>query len=274
MASINDIIPALGDPTYGSSIQGSCFHHTSCINGKTTFTNISNDANGNAVAGGGFILSTLNSTLESPTQLMEVRANGDVVLNNHTTNTTCGINSTTVNLSNDQNSSTLTASQLALSSGNPSLPGSIVMTDTTTTYTNNLQFNQILMVGNNANATVQPEAVFLQNGDNTRQIVLDLNQNQIYCADENGYGSKISTQQNVMYDRNNNNITITPTVIAMTDVNASVLSEWNTNYFIIGNVILKAQTQPSGADGMLNWDGKVLSIFNGNESVWKEIAFV
>ena len=172
------------------------------------------------------------------------------------------------------NSITTTPYGISLNKTTPSVASQIVFTDGTTGYTNNIQFNQMLMVGNDSNATIQSNAMFLQNGDNTRQIVMDLAGNQIFCADENGNGAYLKTTESYIYDASNNLINIQPTQITMSDVDSIVLSEWTTSNFTIGNVILKSQTQPDPAtDGMLNWDGKVLSIYNANEAVWKTVVF-
>jgi hypothetical protein len=170
---------------------------------------------------------------------------------------------------------TTTPYGITLEKTTPSVASQIIFNDATTGYNNNIQYNQINMNGLDSVYTAQSNAVFLQNGDNTRQIVMDLAGNQIYCADENGFGSYLKTTENNMYDASNNTIKTKPTQIVMADVDSNVLSEWNTKTFTIGNVILKAQDKPDPAtDGMINWDGKELTIYNANEAVWKLIPFV
>ena len=295
------------DPSNNSI--GGCFHQTSYLDGITRFTNFNNDASGNVITSGGYKFYNFNSSISSPLELATLDLAGNFyvadvsgnasglnpaynliedasgnsvrttaiqqVLNNHPSATTTTITSNSVGLANGLNTSSLTASQLAMSSGNPSLPATIVMTDTTSGYTNNLQYNQITMNGLDSVFTAQSNAMFLQNGNNDRQIVMDLAGNQIYCADENGFGSKISTHQNIMYDSSNNTITTTPLSIVMADVNSNVLSSLTASALKIGNVILKSHAQPtSPVDGEINWNGTNLTIYSSALSAWKTIVLV
>jgi hypothetical protein len=219
--------------------------------------------------------------------------------------------SPTYNLIGDNVSNIRTTRNIiSMNSSDPSLISQIVMTDSTTGYNNNIQFNQYTMNGLNSVYTAQSNAIFLQNGDNTRQIVNDLDGKQIYIADENGFGSYLKSTQNSMYDNSNNMITMTPTNISMTDVNSNILTSLTTNsltiqngtsgifldnnagniyiqdnelnasgiapkYIQTYNLVLNLQDLPSTpVDGMLNWDGKLLQIYSGNESIWKSFVFL
>ena len=126
--------------------------------------------------------------------------------------------SPTYNTIGDASANTVTTTPYGITfeKTTPSVASQIVFNDATTGYNNNIQYNQITMNGLDSVFTAQSNAMFLQNGDNTRQIVMDLAGNQIYCADENGFGSYMKTTQNSMYDASNNTLTTTATQITLT----------------------------------------------------------
>ena len=108
---------------------------------------------------------------------------------------------------------TISAPSILLENSNPSVVPQIVLTDNTTGYNSNLQFNQFLMNGMDSVFTAQSSNLVIANSANTRIIVQDITEKQIYIADEDGFGSYMKSTENSMYDSDNNTIKITATKI-------------------------------------------------------------
>jgi hypothetical protein len=167
---------------------------------------------------------------------------------------------------------TTTPYGITLEKTTPSVASQIVFNDATTGYNNNIQYNQINMNGLDSVFTAQSNAMFLQNGDNTRQIVLDLAGNQIYCADENGFGSYLKTTQNSMYDSSNNTLTTTATQITLTTPDYTNMitptSQTITDVASSGNSSYSySNISINGSDGAFSASVQSLSIQNGSTQI-------